>query len=413
MPRKHRRQPSPSSPDPSISSSAAATVKPRRNIPRDKKSQEEEEEEYEDYSDASASQSLSEESQGEDENDPSEKDEDVESISSPPHHDDNDDDPSSLKDTIIPDQTNNNNNNNIIQAKTSSMSASNSLNTSHPLTFYKKIAPLPIFRGTSMECPITHLSRFNKVCRANGAFSNDMFLRIFPVTLEEEAALWYDLNIEPYPNLTWDEIKLSFLQAYRRVELMEELKEELMGINQRECESVRAYFLRLQWILHRWPEHGLSEALLKGVFIDGLRNESKEWILLQKPESLNDALRMAFSYEEMRSIRRKKEGVDYECCGFCEGMHEERECEVREAMRALWRDCQEKQKGSMGEKDFVRLISMGGRSDHDERVEEEASTNVGLTNDYKKKNQCKCLKHQCSSKRLLRNMSIESGTDAV
>ncbi|KAK4286087.1 hypothetical protein QN277_002695 [Acacia crassicarpa] len=386
MARKHHHRPSPSSPEFSISSpvAAAAGGKPRRSILRKKKTEDDDD----DYSDdASASQSLYDESQG-DEYEPFEKDVDIESFSDA--HDDPS--PSQKPTKYIPDQSNKN-----IQGKSSSMSASNLLNLSHPtMTCYKKIAPLPIFCGTPTECPIAHLSRFNKVCRANGGSSIDMFMRIFPVTLEEEAALWYDLNIEPYPNLTWEEIKSSFLEAYRRIEVMEELKSEVMRINQGESESVRTYFLRLQWILQRWPEHGLSEALLKGVFIDGLRTEFQEWILLQKPNSLNDALRLAFSYEEMRSIRSRKELV--ECCGFCEGMHEERECQVREAMRGLWRESQEREK----EKDFVRSISMGPRSDDHEKVEE-ASTK-------KKKNQCQCIKHQCSSKRLLRNMSSVSGT---
>lgn len=133
-----------------------------------------------------------------------------------------------------------------------SVSSSNVPNPTQPMnaSSYIQIAPLPIFRGTPNESPITHLSRFNKVCRANNASSIEMQKKIFPVTLEEESALWYDLNIEPYYiSLSWDEIKLSFLQAYYEIEPVEELRSELMGIHQGETERVRSYFLRLQWIL--------------------------------------------------------------------------------------------------------------------------------------------------------------------
>lgn len=388
MTRKHRHRPSPSSPEFSISSSAAASTggknKPRRGILREKKPQDDDD----DYSNASASQSLYDESLG-DEYEPFEKDgdDDIESVSNAL------DDPSSSQKPTnhIPES-------NRIQPKTSSVSASNFFNLSQPITPYIKIAPLPIFRGTSTECPITHLSRFNKVCRANGVSSSiDMLTRIFPVTLEEEALLWYDLNIEPYPNLSWDEIKSSFLQAYHRIELVEELRSELMRINQGDKESVRSYFLRLQWILEKWPDHGLCEALLKGVFIDGLRAEFHEWILLQKPNSLNDALRLAFSYEQMRSIRSTKQKM-VENCGFCEGMHEERECEVREGMKVLWRQSKEKQGNEEG-KDLLRSISMGGRSE--QRKAEEGDV---------KKNQCKCIKHQCSEKKMMRNSTLVSTT---
>jgi len=201
---------------------------------------------------------------------------------------------------------------------------------------YIQIAPLPIFRGTPNESPITHLSRFNKVCRANNASSIEMQKKIFPVTLEEESALWYDLNIEPYYiSLSWDEIKLSLLQAYYEIEPVEELRSELMGIHQGEKERVRSYFLRLQWILKRWPEHELEDDVIKGVFVSGLREEFHDWVLMQKPTSLNDALRLAFDFEHVRRVSGKKEIVS--TCGFCEGPHEESSCGVREEMRELWR----------------------------------------------------------------------------
>lgn len=383
MTRKHHHRPSPSSSQFSISSYATGGGKPHRGSLRDKKIEDDDD----DYSDASASQSLYDESQG-DEYEPSEKDDDIDSVSNAL-----DNPSSSQKPTKNIPEINN------IQAKSSTNSASNFLNLSQPVASYVKIAPLPIFRGTPSECPITHLSRFNKVCRANGAFSSiDMLTRIFPVTLEDEAALWYDLNIEPYPYLSWDEVKSSFLQAYHRMELVEELRSELMRINQGEKENVRSYFLRLQWILQRWPEHGLSEALLKGVFIDGLRTEFHEWVLIQKPNSLNDALRLAFRFEEMRSIRDTKQKVG-EICGFCEGSHEERECEVRERMKELWRQSKEREG-----KDSVRSISVGERSVNG-KVDE-----ADEDNSMKKKSQCQCSKHQCSKKRLMRNSSIISRT---
>ncbi|KAJ1415778.1 Retrotransposon gag domain [Sesbania bispinosa] len=267
---------------------------------------------------------------------------------------------------------------------------------------YVKIAPLPIFRGTPNESPITHLSRFNKVCRANNASSIDMLMKIFPVTLEEEAALWYDLNIEPYySSLSWEEIKLSFLQAYYKIEPIEELRSELMGIHQGEEESVRSYFLRLQWILKRWPDNGLDDNVLKGVFIDGLRAEFHDWVLMQKPNSLNDALKLAFGFEQLRSIRRKKEMVP--TCGFCEGPHEENNCKVRERMRELRRQSEQKEGSDhKAAKDFVRSFSMGGSSGQG-KIE----TDEGVVGSLKK-NQCQCTKHQCWKKSFSRNSSLES-----
>ena len=284
-------------------------------------------------------------------------------------------------------------------------SSSNSLN---PFTqsSYINIAPLPIFRGSSDECPVTHLSRFTKVCRANNVSSVEMIMRIFPVTLDGEAALWYDLNIEPYSSLSWEEIKSSFLQAYHRLGLTDELRSELMMINQGTEESVRSYFLRLQWILKRWPDHGLPDGLLEGIFIDGLRKDFQDWIIPQKPSSLNEALRLAFGWEKVQSIRggREKE------CGFCSGGHEEEGCEIRERMRGLWVKSKKQTRDYSGRivndedgEEFERRVSVGGESRNVGKNEEEGEE--GMMG-WKKKSQCQCGKHQCWKKKLERNNSL-------
>lgn len=61
----------------------------------------------------------------------------------------------------------------------------------HQISSYIHVAPMPVFHGRSRECPVKHLSRFRKVCRANNVISVEMMMRIFQVTLEDEAALWY------------------------------------------------------------------------------------------------------------------------------------------------------------------------------------------------------------------------------
>lgn len=275
---------------------------------------------------------------------------------------------------------------------------------------YINIAPLPIFHGVSDECPAMHLSRFAKVCRANNASSVDMMMRIFPVTLEGEAALWYDLNIEPYPPLSWEELKSSFLDAYNKVELADQLRAELMAINQGQEETVRSYFLRLQLIVKKWPDNELPDGLLKAIFVDGLRGEFKEWMIPQKPSSLNEALRLAFGFEEVRSVRSSGK-KRYLQCGFCEGPHEEQVCEVRERMRQLWKSREKRKAVDVVESDgheaaaaeLVRSVS--GIARNEVEVEKDGGEEmVGL----KKKSQCQCWKHQCGMKKLDRNLSTVS-----
>ncbi|XP_048235461.1 uncharacterized protein LOC125371135 [Ricinus communis] len=84
----------------------------------------------------------------------------------------------------------------ISESVTNSLNAdqlsSSSYSNSQTNNSYINVAPLPVFHGNSNECPIAHLSRFVKVCRANNASSTDMMMRIFPVTLENEAALCFE-----------------------------------------------------------------------------------------------------------------------------------------------------------------------------------------------------------------------------
>nr|DAD21197.1 TPA_asm: hypothetical protein HUJ06_022660 [Nelumbo nucifera] len=287
-------------------------------------------------------------------------------------------------------------------------------------TAYVNIAPLPIFRGTPEECPVTHLSRFAKVCRANNAWSIDMMMKIFPVTLDNEAALWYDLNIEPNPSLSWEEIKVAFTQAYRRTEFVDQFRSELMKLRQGDGESVQAYYLRMLWILRRWPDHGIPDGLLRGIFIDGLREDFQDWIVPQKPNSLSDAFRLALTWEQAQSIRaaRNKKNVTLSKCGFCEGPHEEQTCDIRERMRELWIQSKEKRmRGGLSSpaeslpsnpatvKEFVRSVS-AVTSDGVGQIGEGEDKEEGGLLGGKKKAQCQCWKHQCWKKLERNNSSI-------
>ncbi|KAJ8753395.1 hypothetical protein K2173_019794 [Erythroxylum novogranatense] len=274
---------------------------------------------------------------------------------------------------------------------------------------YVNVAPLPVFHGLKNECPVTHLSRFVKVCRANNALSSDMMMRIFPVTLENEALLWYDLNVEPYSFLSWEDTKLSFLEAYHKFEVDDQLREDLMMVKQGKDESVRSYFLRLQWILKKWPDNGLSDELLKGIFVDGLTEDFRDWIIPQKPSSLDEALKLAFSFEQIRSVRDVRRRVV--ACGFCEGPHEEESCKFREKMRDLWRESKKRQQRSS----FSELISNGRSELSMERTEKkevdiDANEEEGALSWKKKKSQCQCGKHQCWKKKLEKSQSSVTTT---
>ncbi|EEF44287.1 conserved hypothetical protein [Ricinus communis] len=311
----------------------------------------------------------------------------------------------------------------ISESVTNSLNAdqlsSSSYSNSQPNNSYINVAPLPVFHGNSNECPIAHLSRFVKVCRANNASSTDMMMRIFPVTLENEAALWYDLNIQPYPSLSWDEIMLSFLEAYQRIKLVDQLRSDLMMLNQGSDESVRSYFMRLQWILKRWPDHGLSDNMLKWIFIDGLMGNFKDWIIPHKPNSLNEALRLAFSFEQVKSIRGTKQKVVK--CGFCEGSHEENCCVVREKMRELFRNSKKKMMIPKEASERSEAGNEMAENKDGKEGEEEEEVDVGDDKEEKRmlsssktgKSPCQCSKHHCWMKKFERSNSVTTRNSAA
>ncbi|GLT37402.1 hypothetical protein SLA2020_117200 [Shorea laevis] len=148
-------------------------------------------------------------------------------------------------------------------------------------------------------------------------------------------------------------------------------------INQAKEETVRSYFLRMQWILKRWPDHGIPGNLLKGIFVDGLRKDFRDWIVPQKPNSLVEALKLAFAFEQVKSVKESRQ-KNLIKCGFCEGQHEESDCEAMKKMRALW-------------------WTKGGGKSSDVPEGEEAATGG------KKKRQC-----QCPKKKFEKNISFAS-----
>ncbi|KAG0493851.1 hypothetical protein HPP92_004845 [Vanilla planifolia] len=252
---------------------------------------------------------------------------------------------------------------------------------------YINVAPLPVFHGFSDECPIAHLSRFERICRANNAFVLDMADRIFPVTLLDEASLWYELAVEPHPSMSWEQIKSTFLHAFRRPESTDIARAELISLRQRDGESVTSYHLRMQGILKRWPEHRLPGSLLKGLFVDGLREEFHDWVLPRRPETLEEAVRCAMDWEAAqvaRAVRRREVGalaLEVEArCGFCEGKHAEAECEVRRRMREEW---------------LAKVRDEGRKSGRESKKEfEGVEQRLGSG----RRSQCLCWKHQCWKK---------------
>nr|CAB3475813.1 unnamed protein product [Digitaria exilis] len=252
---------------------------------------------------------------------------------------------------------------------------------------YAAVAPLPVFRGDPGECPDAHVARFERVCRANGAVTPAAAARIFPASLDGDAALWHDLTASS-SSPPWHDVRAAFLDFFRAPGAADLARADLVALRQGSGEGVNRYHLRMQGILRRCADLGvvvdISGAFLKDAFVDGLRGEFQDWVSLQQPETLDEAVALALTWERAGSVRRRRRP---------EG-HDEARCEVRTGMRELWlRGSSSSGRGGAAAMAVVandgEQAEEGGGRMALARLESAVST---------RSTQCQCRKHQCGRK---------------
>ncbi|CAL4952297.1 unnamed protein product [Urochloa decumbens] len=282
---------------------------------------------------------------------------------------------------------------------------------------YVAAAPLPVFRGDAGECPDAHLARFDRVRRANGAATLSAAARIFPASLDGDAALWYDLAAsgagagedaeeDVLPPPPWRAVRAAFLDFFRPPGAAERARGELAALRQGPGEAVNRYHLRLQGILRRCADLGSDipggDASLRDAFVGGLRAEFKDWVAPQRPAALDEAVALALSWERAESVHEARRAAKAaaaaaaDCaavgrCSFCGGEgHEEERCEVRTKMRELWR------RSSSG-RDGGGVLGMDGEQDEGGGGGSMMLARLGSAVSTRS-TQCQCRKHQCAKK---------------
>jgi Retrotransposon gag protein len=194
----------------------------------------------------------------------------------------------------------------------------------------------------------------------------------------------YDIFIDP--SLPWEDIRSAFISAFQPPDFSNKSRTELVSLHQGNNETVTHYHVRMLWILKKWPEHGMSEDILKGIFIDGLREELKERVVPQRPATLDEVVTLAAIWEQAVDIREAwRKASKMVKCDFC-GLdgHELNTCEVRWRMKELWASNDngglERQDGEAQAENAKALVALK-RSD---------STRSSV--------QCQCQRHQCWKK---------------
>ncbi|KAF8714331.1 hypothetical protein HU200_027795 [Digitaria exilis] len=269
---------------------------------------------------------------------------------------------------------------------------------------YAAVAPLPVFRGDPGECPDAHVARFERVCRANGAVTPAAAARIFPASLDGDAGLWHDLTASS-SSPPWHDVRAAFLDFFRAPGAADLARADLVALRQGSGEGVNRYHLRMQGILRRCADLGvivdISGAFLKDAFVDGLRGEFQDWVSLQQPETLDEAVALALTWERAGSVREARRAAKAACaagddqCAFCgEEGHDEARCEVRTGKRELWLG-RSTSSGRGGAAAMAVVANDGEQAEEGggrmalARLESAVST---------RSTQCQCRKHQCGKK---------------
>ncbi|HEX8334173.1 MAG TPA: hypothetical protein VF622_16245, partial [Segetibacter sp.] len=158
------------------------------------------------------------------------------------------------------------------------------------------IAPYPHFFGSVGEDPDAYIDRFVTVAVAND-LSPQKYLTSFPGNLVGEAAYWYH-GLNPKP-LTWNLLKEAFLDRFRPHDFTSSLQRQLMAFKMSPYESISSGYIRLKLILHKWPNHALSDMFIRNIFINSIPNPQCQYqVRVSNPLTFDDAFNCARNWEE-------------------------------------------------------------------------------------------------------------------
>ena len=116
------------------------------------------------------------------------------------------------------------------------------------------------FTSHPTEDPNEHLGRFLRMAntiKLNGVRPKLIKLQLFPFSLRDIAATWFDSL--PYGSMnTWEELVESFLGRFFPHSLISERRKEIGVFNQGEDESLYTAWERFKRLLKRCPMHGID-----------------------------------------------------------------------------------------------------------------------------------------------------------
>ncbi|XP_070054930.1 uncharacterized protein [Nicotiana tomentosiformis] len=131
--------------------------------------------------------------------------------------------------------------------------------------------------GLSHEDPQRHIQNFLEIMDTYNYpnVSKDYVrLTLFPFLLLGEAKEW--LQKEPANSIhTWDDLARKFLIKFFPTKKTKSLRSQILGLQQRDCETLRQAWERYKKLLRDCPHHCQIDEVLGHTFVDGLDEASK------------------------------------------------------------------------------------------------------------------------------------------
>ncbi|XP_063935341.1 transposon Tf2-1 polyprotein isoform X1 [Daucus carota subsp. sativus] len=160
---------------------------------------------------------------------------------------------------------------------------------------------MPIFDGGDPDGWVLRVERYFAFYR----LTEEEMLEAVAVALEGDALRWYQWENKRHPIRRWDDLKMFMLRQFRPVS-GGSLYEQWLSTAQ--TTTVQEY--RRKFIETASPLERISEDMLLGQFVNGLKEEIKMEVRLLNPISLEQAMELAVRIEEKnRAMGLRRQGL--------------------------------------------------------------------------------------------------------
>lgn len=164
---------------------------------------------------------------------------------------------------------------------------------------------LPRFYGGPTEDPDEHLRLFKRVMKNRMKSSERKMLKHFPLSLQGEAEVWFDSLGDP-SSLDWSVLCTAVLAQFRSKTFIDDCKEELSCIYQRDKEDITEYVERVRSLVQKLGIAGTPKKMekAKARFIRGLRDEFYTKKMEDEALDLNAVIALAHERRKPRNRSR-------------------------------------------------------------------------------------------------------------